>query len=97
MSAVIVALLLAMIAGWLFSFLGFAVLWLIGLVIYAVLLMPGDSTFGQYVISLFALGAVAQVGFFASVLVQVMRGRSNKAPQQVARKSFFGRMLRPLS
>jgi len=94
MSAVIVACLLAMIAGWLFSFLGFALLWLAGLVIYAVLLMPAGSTFGQYVIALFALGAVAQVGFFASILTQVMLGRSGKAPEQAARRSLIGRILR---
>jgi K+-sensing histidine kinase KdpD len=94
MDAVIVTCLLAVVAGWLLSFLGFAILWLLGLVFFAVFLMPAGSTIWQYVISLFALGVVAQVGFFASILVQAMMGRSSKAPEQATRRSLIGRMLR---
>ena len=94
MNAVIVAFLLAVGAGWLLTFLGFALFWLIGLLFYAFFLMPNGASVGQYVISLFALGVAAQVGFFASVLLQVTFGRPKQTNEGAEHRSLIGRVVR---
>jgi len=94
MSAVVVAFLLAVAAGWLMSFFGFAIAWLLGLSLYGLFLAPADLSTGQHIVSLFAVGAVAQVGFFAGIVLQVSFVRSAKLPLAVASRSLLGKLSR---
>lgn len=94
MSAVVVAFLLAVAAGWLMSFFGFAIAWLLGLALYGFFLAPADLTTGQHILSLFALGVVAQVGFFAGIVLQVSFVRSGKVPITIASPSLLGKLSR---
>ena len=94
MSAVVVAFLLAVAAGWLMSFFGFAIAWLLGLALYGFFLAPADLTTGQHIVSLFAVGAIAQVGFFTGIVLQISFIRSAKLPIAVAGRSLLGKLSR---
>lgn len=94
MSAVVVAFLLAVAAGWLVSFFGFAIAWLLGLLLYGLFLMPAGTSAGQYILSLFALGAMAQVGYFTGIVLQTSFVRSGKLPVEVANGSLLGKISR---
>jgi hypothetical protein len=94
MSAVVVAFLLAVAAGRLMSLFGFAIAWLAGLVLYALFFAPVDATAGQHLVSLFALSGVAQVGFFAGLVLQVSTARSGRVAIEVASRTSLGKLSR---
>ena len=94
MNGVIVAFLLAIGAGWVLTFPGFALCWVIGLILYAFFLMPAGASAGQFIMSLFALGVAAQVGYFASILLQVMFARPIEAREEIGPRSLISRVIR---
>ena len=70
MSAVIAALFLAFVAGFIFRFVGFALSWAGGLALYATLLIPADLSIGQSIVSVAVVGVAAQIGLVFSVILQ---------------------------
>ena len=70
MSAVIAALFLAFVAGFIFRFVGFALCWAGGLALYATLLIPADLSIGQSIVSVAVVGVAAQIGLVFSVILQ---------------------------
>ena len=94
MSAVLVAFLLAAAAGWFVTFVGFAALWLVGLVLFAIFGIPAGSPVSLYFIDLFAVGVAAQVGYFASVVLRLMFLPTGKPAQKAPARGLFGRIFR---
>jgi hypothetical protein len=75
MNAVIVAFLLPLLLGWTLRFLAFVIVWLLGLGVYAIWLLPGDLTLLQRVLMIIAVGIAAQAGYFVNIFVRSMFGK----------------------
>ncbi len=72
MYALIAAFLLPFLLGRLFSFLAFVIVWLFGVVAYAIWLLPQGPSVFQSMVMVIAVGILAQVGYFANILVRSM-------------------------
>ncbi len=80
MNALIAAFVLPLLLGRFFSFLAFVIVWLFGIAVYAVWLWPQGSSTPQNLVMIVAAGVVAQVGYFANIVVRSMLGSRDKDP-----------------
>jgi hypothetical protein len=74
MNALIAAFVLPLLLGRFFSFLAFVIVWLAGMTVYAVWLLPGDLSTSQSILMVIAAGVLAQAGYFANIFIRSMLG-----------------------
>ncbi|GLS19926.1 hypothetical protein GCM10007874_29430 [Labrys miyagiensis] len=74
MNALIAAFVLPLLLGRFFSFLAFAIVWLVGMIVYAVWLLPGDLSTSQSILMVIAAGVLAQAGYFVNIFIRSMLG-----------------------
>jgi hypothetical protein len=80
MNALIAAFVLPLLLGRLFSFLAFVIVWLIGVAVYAIWLLPQGLSLFQSILMVIAVGVLAQVGYFTNIFVRSMFDGSDQGP-----------------
>ena len=82
MNALIAAFALPLLLGRFFSFLAFVIVWLAGMIVYAIWLLPHDLSISQSILMVIAVGILAQAGYFANIFIRSMLGDGDRGPNR---------------